>query len=270
MPPEPFFLPIDHGRRGQRFCLFHRAAGPAAGLVVYVHPFAEEMNKSRRMAAMQARALAAAGYAVLQIDLLGCGDSSGDFAEATWEDWIDDVVEAIDWVKRREHGPLWIWGLRAGCLVGVHAAQRVDAPCNLLFWHAPASGRPLLHQFLRMKVAAGLLDGTSKGVLEGLRQQLLSGHAVDVAGYSVAASLAAALEASTLDPPTKGGRVEWLELSNRDDPGLAPASETTLQRWREAGWDVRSRLVKGPAFWQTSEIEEAPRLIEASIEALTT
>ncbi len=49
------------------------AAKEASGkpLVVHVHAFAEEMNKSRRMAAMQSRALAAAGFAVLQIDLLG-------------------------------------------------------------------------------------------------------------------------------------------------------------------------------------------------------
>jgi alpha/beta superfamily hydrolase len=42
---------------------------------------AEELNKSRHVAAAQARAFAAAGYSVLQIDLYGCGDSSGDFGE---------------------------------------------------------------------------------------------------------------------------------------------------------------------------------------------
>jgi alpha-beta hydrolase superfamily lysophospholipase len=67
---EAFFLPAASG---QRFCLFHQpdSLTAARGAVVYVHPFAEEMNKSRRMAALQAKALAAAGYAVLQIDLHG-------------------------------------------------------------------------------------------------------------------------------------------------------------------------------------------------------
>ncbi|MBK8384562.1 MAG: hypothetical protein IPL11_02315 [Candidatus Accumulibacter sp.] len=41
-------------------------------------------NKSWRIVPLQARALATAGYAVLQIDLMGCGDSSGDFGDATW------------------------------------------------------------------------------------------------------------------------------------------------------------------------------------------
>ena len=77
-----FFLPATPGHR---FCIYHRPAeGGAGGGIVYAHPFGEEMNKARRMAALQSRRLAAAGYAVLQIDLFGCGDSSGDFADARW------------------------------------------------------------------------------------------------------------------------------------------------------------------------------------------
>ena len=92
---------------GERLCVYH---APTAGLpraaVVYVHPLAEEMNKSRRMAALQSRALAAVGCAVLRIDLHGCGDSSGDFADASWEDWVDDVVAACGWLRERVAAPL--------------------------------------------------------------------------------------------------------------------------------------------------------------------
>ncbi|MCK7493610.1 MAG: alpha/beta hydrolase [Comamonadaceae bacterium] len=76
------------------------------------------MNKSRRMAALQSRALAAAGFAVLRVDLLGCGDSAGDFGDATWPRWVDDVVAAARWLRRQHpdaaDAPLWLWGLRAG------------------------------------------------------------------------------------------------------------------------------------------------------------
>ena len=84
---EPFFL---RAARGQRFCLFHPAAGSCRGAVLYVHPFAEELNRSRRMAGLHAGALAALGDAVLQLDLHGCGGSSGDFAAARWETWQED------------------------------------------------------------------------------------------------------------------------------------------------------------------------------------
>ena len=84
--------------------------------MLYLHPFAEEMNKSRRMAALACRALAEAGHAVLQIDLRGCGDSSADFGDASWGDWQDDVRLGLAWLDAHTpaDAPLWLWGLRAG------------------------------------------------------------------------------------------------------------------------------------------------------------
>src|SRR5436190_24333737 len=93
---EVFFLPAEPGAR---FALFHPARGPVVrGGILYVHPFAEEMNKSRRMAAQQIRAFTQCGYAVLQIDLYGCGDSSGDFGDARWDIWKSDLALAVTWL----------------------------------------------------------------------------------------------------------------------------------------------------------------------------
>ena len=260
---------MDGGRRGQRFCLFHQAVGASPrGSVVYVHPFAEEMNKSRRMASIQARALSQAGYSVLQLDLLGCGDSSGDFSDATWQDWVSDVAEASQWLQRRQTAPLWLWGLRAGCLVATAAANELSSPCQLLLWQPPSAGNTLLQQFLRLKSVGDMLEGKAKGAMQGMRQQLAGGSSVDVAGYTLVPGLADGLEASTLKPPLHGGRVEWIELSTRADAVLLPASERTLARWQDAGFSVRTHIVTGPAFWQTSEIEDAPDLIDATLAAL--
>lgn len=43
---------------------FHPLEQQMKGVVLFLHPFAEEMNKSRRTVAQQARTLAAAGYHV--------------------------------------------------------------------------------------------------------------------------------------------------------------------------------------------------------------
>lgn len=260
---------MDYARRGQRFCVFHQAVGTSTrGAVVYVHPFAEELNKSRRMASIQSRALSQAGYSVLQMDLLGCGDSSGDFSDATWQDWVTDVVEASQWLQHREAVPLWLWGLRAGCLVASAAANELTAPCQLLFWQAPSAGNPLLQQFLRLKSVGDMLEGKAKGAMERIRQQLVTGSSVDVAGYTLAPELASGLETATLSPPLHRGRIEWIEISTRADASLLPVSERTLASWQTAGFNVRSHIVTGPAFWQTTEIEDAPGLIDATLAAL--
>lgn len=278
--PEAFFLPVanlDTAQNGQRFCLFYASHGPdKCGQVLYVHPLAEEMNKSRRMAALQARALAQAGFDVLQIDLLGCGDSSGDFGDATWQSWVNDVVQGCQWLRGQQSAdavPLWLWGLRAGCLLAVEAALALDEPCNFLFWQPPAAGKPLLQQFLRLKVAGDMLSGQSKGVMQALRNDLSAGSPVEIAGYMLSSGLANGLELAALAPPSKanpqsGAQVEWFEVSTRDDASLSPISTQTIARWQQAGFAVNSHMAIGPAFWQTTEIEEAPALIAATTVAL--
>ena len=279
-------MPSKLPQGGQRFCRFYPAEcgqnGDAIrGLILYIHPFAEEMNKARRMAALQARTLAQAGYAVLQIDLLGCGDSSGDFGDATWQSWVSDVVQGCHWLRSQRNTPgmgmsqepLWLWGLRAGCLLAVEAAGQLDEACNFLFWQPPSSGKPLLQQFLRLKVAGDMLGGQSKGVMESMRQQLAAGSPVEIAGYLLSPGLALGLEqAALVAPPCVGPvqRVEWFELSTREDASMSPVSTQTIGQWQQAGFHIGQHIAHGPAFWQTTEIEDAPALTAATTAALLT
>ena len=279
--PEAFFLPAAASGEGQRFCLYHPAQGRATkGLVIYIHPLAEEMNKSRRMAALQSRAFAQAGYAVLQIDLKGCGDSTGDFGDATWQSWVSDVVMGCQWLRAHGVKPancsvppaLWLWGLRAGCLLAVEAAQQLGDPCHFLFWQAPTSGKALLQQFLRLKVAADMLGGVANGVMASLRQDLTSGLSVEVAGYRLSSALASGLEQARSAPPenlTDARQLLWFEVSPGEDTPLSPASIQTLNAWRQAGFGTHTCQVQGTAFWQSNEIEEVPALLVASITAIT-
>ena len=281
--PSAFFLRADAGRNGQRYCRFYSAHGELPrGSVLYIHPFAEEMNKSRRMAALQSRALAQAGYTVMQIDLLGCGDSSGDFGEARWQDWVADVVQATQCLRMRsaahagfsEQQPLWLWGLRAGCLLAAEAASQIAEPSNLLFWQPPASGAVLLQQFLRLKIAGEMSGNTSKNMMAKLRAQLSDGSAVEVAGYSLGAALASGLDSARAMPPSRAStpsaarRLELLEISSRPDAPLSPAGATVMSHFSAAGHAARSRVIVGPAFWQTSEIAQAPDLLAATVAAL--
>lgn len=261
---EAFFLPVADG---QRFCLMHRPAvgRPEIGAVLYIHPFAEEMNKSRRMAALQSRALAAAGYVVLQIDLHGCGDSSGDFGDATWAGWLDDIEQAAHWLRRQSQADFWLWGLRVGGLLACEAAQRFSHPCNLLLWQPVISGKQFLQQFLRLKIAGGLAANDNKGKMDRLRQQLQQGEAVEVAGYMLSPALADGLLCTELNLPSSVARVEWLDISARADANISPATDARIKAWQATHRGARATPVNGPAFWQTAEIEECPALIETTV-----
>lgn len=259
---------LDAAAGGQRFCIHHGAQGPRKrGQLLYIHPFADEMNKSRRMAALQARALARSGFEVLQIDLRGCGDSSGDFGDATWVDWVDDALLGCRWLQSQpDPAPLWLCGLRAGCLVAAEAQRQLDSPAHLLLLQPPASGKPILQQFMRLKLASDMVDGRAKGKMSELRATLTRGGSLDIAGYTMSAALASGLEAATLVPPGPTSaqlRLVWLELNARPEAEWTPGAIQAHQRWRDAGYAVDCDLVSGPAFWNTTEIEEAPALVEA-------
>jgi exosortase A-associated hydrolase 2 len=237
---EAFHLPA---RAGQRLCLYH---GPRAGLraaLLYVHPFADEMNKTHRMAAMQARKLSEAGYGVLQIDLAGCGDSSGDFGDATWQDWVDDVVMAGQWLRALSDAPLWLWGLRAGCLLFAAAAPSLGCDGRFLFWRPAGSGR-LLQQFFRLRTAGDKIAGKDTAATAALRQALGRGETVDIAGYRLGPGLALGLEHASLSPPGGSSSLRFLkclEGSSRPEATLSPANETMLAQWRGAARAARSR-----------------------------
>lgn len=276
MQPKAFFLPVENG---QRFCLLHPAHGKTTrGLVLYIHPFAEEMNKARRMAALQSRALAQAGYAVLQMDLLGCGDSSGEFGDASWQDWVADVVHACHWLRchadspgAEEDAPLWLWGLRAGCLLSVSAAKQLGASCNFLFWQPPPSGSRLLQQFLRLKVTGDMLNGKSQEALETLRRKISNGTPVEIAGYMLSAELSMGLDQAELAPPPIKGhppKLEWLEITSQENANISAMSAEKILQWQQSGYGVNSHVVRGPAFWQSSESVDAPALIAATTAAL--
>jgi exosortase A-associated hydrolase 2 len=253
-----------HG--GQRLVVLHEPAGAPRGVVVGVAAFAEEMNKSRRTAAMGARAMAREGFLVVQLDLAGCGDSSGDLVSASWAAWVDDVLDTASWAAglAAADAPLVLWGTRAGCLVAAQARAQLRRQADLLFWQPQPNGKLVLQQFLRLKMAGQLQQGATKGITEGLLAELAAGRSVEVAGYELGAGVADGLAKAQLAAPKAETttRVLWLEVSAQTPPELLPASQNIVQRWQGGGVDVRAAAVNGPLFWQSQDIEEAPALVE--------
>ncbi|MGH8854478.1 MAG: hydrolase 2, exosortase A system-associated [Telluria sp.] len=270
---EPFFLDAEPG---QRFCLFHPPQGQCRGALLYVHPFGDEMNKARRMAALTARRMAARGYGVLQLDLYGCGDSSGDFADARWEIWLADLEAAHAWLHARLGVPAGLWGLRLGGLLALDYASRgTQSVPDILLWQPVQQGGAYLKQFLRLLSVNEMLaqpeseQGKAASNTSMLRATLLGGQALEVAGYELAPELAAAidvLDAAKLAPAPS--RVHWFDMVPSADRPLAPALARLADQWRSQGCDLRLHQVVGQQFWATQEISESEELADASCSAL--
>ena len=264
---QPFYLPV--GSR-EIFCLHHAPVGAAIGAVIYVPPFAEEMNKSRRMAALQSRALSALGWHVLQLDLGGTGDSGGDFADATWDAWLEDVGAARRWLFSRSDFEPWLWGLRlGGLLAAISLTQRPAPGVGLILWQPVLSGRQHLQQFLRLKTGSAWLGQERKADQPTAQplDKLRFGEAVEVAGYLLSPSLALPMATAELQLSECLSRVIWLEVSPRTDAGLAPPSQRLLSGMSTSA-EVRASVVAGPSFWHAQEIEVVPELVRATCDSL--
>ncbi|MBK1730064.1 hydrolase 2, exosortase A system-associated [Halorhodospira halophila] len=255
------------GRQGSLFeVLFLPQDRQPRGVVLHTPPFAEELNKSRRMIAQQARALAREGWAVLVPDCYGCGDSGGDFADGRWELWVDDLADGLSEVMDCYPGPVTLWGLRAGCLLAVDLAERLPFSLRgVILWQPVVNGQHFLTQFLRLRMASGMLNGEAAETTRALRERLEQGEPLEIAGYTLHPQLAAALNRARLQPPADS--VLWLEVSGSSEEegsgaSLSPASQRIVQGWRSQEVRVEAQALPGEPFWATQEIGTAPALIE--------
>jgi len=263
---EPFFFDAEPGTR---FCLYH-APNPQAearGAILYVHPFAEELNRTRRMAALQARAFAAQGYAVLQVDLFGCGDSCGDFADGDWTLWKHDLALAAGWLAERTcGGPLMLWGVRLGGLLALEVASALT-PDAIVLWQPFMSGRACINQFLRQRLAERLADpatGAPRSTA-ALRAQLAVHGVIEVGGYEVAMRLVRAIDACDaahvqLPPCT----VHWFASAGPAESKVAASAARLAARWAGDGVALHFHPVGGVAVWAGDGNGECPALLEAT------
>jgi len=266
---EPFFLGSGAERR---FCLFHRPAGTCRGAVLYVPPFAEELNRTRRMAALGARRLAAHGHGVLQIDLYGTGDSAGDFADARWDLWKQDLDSGAAWLHARLDGPLTLWGLRLGALLALDHARTTSIPlAPMLLWQPVAAGATYLTQFLRLRTANAMLgeDAAAQSGTKALRAALQAGETLEIAGYDLTPELAQAIDAlpapDVLTPPVP---VHWFEVLGAPGQMPAPAAARVRTAWEARGTPLHLHTVTGSPFWATTAVSTCPALLDATVRAI--
>jgi len=240
--------------------------------VLYLPPFAEEMNRSRRMIALQARALADRGHGVLLPDLYGTGDSEGEFREARLATWLSDVDLASNWLIHAGYSHVELWGLRFGALLAAAAIERSPQRFRrLLLWQPVINGRHMMTQFMRIALTSSWGSNEPKMSPETIRANLLNGSQVEVGGYELSPELVTAVETMSLSPSVSANlqSLYWFELGPDPSDELMPSSRNTIDSWRGMGCDVVSRKLLGPQFWTTAETTIAPNLLNATTSAFS-
>lgn len=263
------------GPRGSKtFVLLRRPSGrPSGRTVLVVPPFAEEMNKARRLVADTAEQLVAGGTAVLQPDFFGTGDSDGEFREATLDRWLADLGATCQWSAQQGFAVSAALAVRLGCAIVSRAVTEQVLPHvdRSVFWQPVLDGNKFLKQFLRLRVAASMMAEDRKESVREIRSRISDGETVEVAGYPLTDRMCAGLEELVVERmPAELGDVTWIELTS-DDVTLAtpPTTPSILDSYRMRGGGASIRRLQGAPFWTSIETVRNPDLANATMDALS-
>ncbi len=117
------------------------------------------------------------GFAVLRIDDRGVGGSTGDFSQATSEDFVSDISAAVDFLQQRKDVPADKIGLighsEGGMIAPMLAAQRSDLSFLVLL---AAPGVPITELYAEQKFLIAKAMGQDVKQLEQQRKKDLAFH----------------------------------------------------------------------------------------------
>jgi len=267
---QPLWLQSSAGRL---FCIAYRPEqirSDTAGLLI-VPPFAEEMNKCRRMTALIGRAASARGHLALVVDLFGTGDSEGDFGEASVPIWQSDVVAGARYLALQGVARLDVLAIRSGALL-LHPAMTGNHrdPGRLVLWQPVTSGKQHMSQFLRLRLGGDLVGNTTGSSLATIRDEMLTNGYVEVAGYRLSRSLVAQLESADLAQTVPSGwrDLHWFDVGVKTACSLSPGAARVADELAAQGRSVTRRTIAGEPFWGTPEIAIVPALVTETTDCL--
>jgi exosortase A-associated hydrolase 2 len=260
--PQAFFL---EGKHGSIFALFQAAQGDQKGAFLFIPPFAEEMNRCRAAVSWQTREFAKIGYSTLVVDPFGTGDSEGELSDASWDIWQSDITIAANWLENKTNRPISLWGFRLGCLLAADFANSSPGRIrNLLLWQPVVNGKLFLTQYLRYRVASLVDRGLPPENTREIRDKLISGEVVEVAGYPISGALAKGLDQAQFSnfDNLQAIDITWFErVVDSEKPFPIPALKA-MDTLRGHGSIIDPYKFSDPQIWQLHDKDRTPNLVE--------
>jgi exosortase A-associated hydrolase 2 len=258
--------------RGRIFVLARRPAAMTSAAVLMVPPFAEEMNKSRKMMAELALKLADRGVPSICVDLFGTGDSDGEFRDATWPRWSADLQTAMQWADHAGMRVSKILGARLGCSLAIELIRQSTASFErIVFWQPVLDGKRFIEQFLRLRIAARMMENDRKETVADLRGRLAQGETIEVAGYELNSELVTAIERASTEALLNIApcNLDWIEVVRAAGAAVSTPTAKTIETIRAKGFSAQLHCVVSEPFWSSTEIVTCAELIDKSVGVLS-
>ena len=251
----PVETPLFFEHAGRRlYGVHYPARDPASsrsGLILCQAP-GHEADLSLRVLVDFARLAAQAGIDVLRFDYTGCGESQGDFEDATVEGWLEDVAAGMRFLRDRTGvDAVGLLGLRLGGTLAALAAQRQPAVNWVCLWEPIMTPTRYVDELLQMQLISHNLWASTP--LQS-RQQLFKRQdgTVELMGYCWRRETLEALQQLEVLSVVGGLAVPCLAV------GISPAGNTSKtlkpleEVLRQKGDPCAFVQVSEAVFWQTT------------------
>ncbi len=240
---------------------FTPAAAPRAAVLLH-EAFGEEKKSAFRVMVRLARQLAAQGAAVVRYDPSGTGESSGDAAAATWEDWQAEALGMAQWTRERFGGvPWYAVGVRLGAFAALHAASHAGA-AGVVLVEPVLSGEDCLRDLERRQLIKQAVTGADGADAAGSAERWARGDAADFGGIPVGARLAESLRREVLCQRLEGlPAVCPLQAIRVSGGSSFPPAWATLTARAAATPPGRAVVVRDKPFWGQIEYYESDAVL---------
>ncbi len=172
------------------FGVVHQPVGTPSGAAwVFCHPFAEEKLWAQRVYVSFARTLAARGAWVLRFDMMGNGDSEGQFSAASVDTMLSDIDCAIRYLEGVSgiSVSIGLLGLRLGATLAALAAERSQKVGTLVLWEPIVDGARYMQEMLRSNLTTqSVIYKEIRHNREALVRMMRDGATVNIDGYELA------------------------------------------------------------------------------------
>lgn len=171
------------------FGVLYEPEGQANGTgFVFCAPFAEEMLWTQRVFVNFARELAHQGYYVLRFDIMGHGDSDGDFEDVTVDTWLSDIRCALKTLEEKKPfiECFGLLGLRLGGTLAAIIAEEIRNVKSLILWEPVIEGSKYMKEvFLSNLTTQTAMFKEIRFTRDDLVKMMKEGKTVNVEGYEI-------------------------------------------------------------------------------------
>jgi uncharacterized OsmC-like protein/pimeloyl-ACP methyl ester carboxylesterase len=185
MPSERFDFPNANGEK--LAAVLDLPEGTPRAYALFAHCFT--CGKNVLAASRIANGLTALGIAVLRFDFTGIGSSEGEFANTTFSSNVDDLIAAVDHLRKTRQAPTLLIGHSFGGAAVLAAAEAVPEARAVVTIAAPSDTAHVTHLF-KDKLDAIREQGEVEVALAGRPFRIRSEFLDDIAGQRLTERIA--------------------------------------------------------------------------------